>query len=295
MEHINDCPVCGGINNILYLKCKDFSISKEQFNIVKCNTCSFLFTSPRPAENQIGKYYDSNVYISHHANKGGLIPLIYRTIRNQQFINKTELIKRYFTNEISILDIGCGTGNFLQYCSTIKWHGVGVEPDSDARITAKNNNVEVYNLDYLKQTEKKFDVITMWHVLEHVHSLDERMLQLQKLINPNGIIIVAVPNCNSYDAFYYKEYWAAFDLPRHLYHFTKKTIAKLFLKHNFNLVHMEPMKYDSFYVSIKSEEYKNKNTILNLINGVIKGLASNIKASGNKEYSSLIYVFKKEI
>lgn len=293
MEYIVSCPVCGEKTFTPFIQCKDFSISKEVFDIVKCTQCQFAFTNPRPAEGEIGKYYNSDIYISHHANKGGLVPWIYRMIRDRQFVNKTNIIKSYFNKNISVLDIGCGTGDFLNYCNSFGWKTIGVEPDSDARQQAAEKGIAVHEVDYLNTLQEQFDVISMWHVLEHVHNLPERLEQLKRLVHDDGIIIIAVPNPNSPDAKYYKEYWAAYDVPRHLSHFTKESITHLFKKYDLNLVNVLPMKYDAFYVSLKSEEYKGNNVLSAIYNGIINGFFSNYHARKNNEYSSLIYVFKK--
>jgi 2-polyprenyl-3-methyl-5-hydroxy-6-metoxy-1,4-benzoquinol methylase len=293
MENIVSCPVCLESAFIPFIQCKDYSISKEVFNTVKCISCDFVFTNPRPDKNEIAAYYQSDIYISHHANKGGFIPWVYRMIRDKQFVDKTDIIKSHFSAPVSILDIGCGTGDFLNYCRNLGWETIGVEPDEDARKQVAEKNIQVYDLDYLNTTNNKYDVITMWHVLEHVHNLTERLNQLKNLLKENGIIIIAVPNHMSIDAKYYKEYWAAYDLPRHLSHFSQKTITNLFQRFSFNLHSIIPMKYDAYYVSIKSEEYKGRGILSQLFNGFIHGFISNNEAAKTKEYSSLIYVFKK--
>ncbi len=293
MEIIEQCPLCGKSKLDDFLECADFSISKEKFNIVKCASCGFIFTNPRPEENKIAKYYNSEIYISHHANKKGLIPWAYRIIRNIQFVNKTNLIKGFFKTPVSILDIGCGTGDFLGFCKSLQWQTTGVEPSLEARQLASEKKITVYDLNYLNTTNDTFDAITMWHVLEHVHNLAERLQQLSARLKENGIIVIAVPNHNSKDAKHYGPAWAAYDVPRHLSHFTTTSIQNLFKPYGFKLECVLPMKYDAYYVSIKSEENKNRGFIASLFLGVVNGIKSNLLARNNKEYSSLIYVFKK--
>jgi 2-polyprenyl-3-methyl-5-hydroxy-6-metoxy-1,4-benzoquinol methylase len=293
MEELKHCPLCNETVFHPFLHCVDFSISKESFTLVTCSSCDFVFTNPRPGPAEIGKYYQSDVYISHHANKTGLIPAIYRLVRNRQFVNKTNIIKNHLSGSLSILDIGCGTGDFLSYCKTLGWKTTGVEPDPDALGLAKSKGLLVHDTSFLDTNSDTYDVITMWHVLEHVHDLKERLEQLGRLIKPGGLVIIAVPNHNSFDAKHYVNYWAAYDVPRHLSHFTKSSMTRLFKSFGFPLTQIHPMKYDAYYVSIKSEEYRNKSFPGNLIMGAVNGVRSNYAASGDGEYSSLIYVFKK--
>ncbi len=294
MDTVDKCPICGNENFKALLEGTDYSISKEAFKIVQCSGCGLAITNPRPQEKNLGKYYNSDIYISHHSNKSGLIPWIYRKIRDIQFVNKTAIVLKHFNRNVSILDIGCGTGNFLEYCKNLGWTTTGVEPDGDARKQALQKNISVFDIDYLNNSHEAFDVISMWHVLEHVNNLNEKLEQLYRLLNTNGIVIIAVPNHKSFDALHYETHWAAYDVPRHLTHFTSDTIERLFNKHSFVLNSIHPMKYDSVYVSIKSEEYKNKKSIFNIIKGVYVGIKSNCLAKKSNDYSSLIYVFQKK-
>jgi 2-polyprenyl-3-methyl-5-hydroxy-6-metoxy-1,4-benzoquinol methylase len=293
MEQISVCPLCSGINLIEYLSCKDNTVSKESFSIKECKGCSFLFTSPRPAIQEISKYYQSEDYISHSNSRKGLFNKLYQFIRNFTISQKEKLVLNYVSRG-TLLDIGCGTGEFLNYCSKQNWRVQGVEPGLSAREFAqKTYNLSVYDEAYINAIpDSSYDVITLWHVLEHVHNLNERIDQLKKIVSDKGIILIAVPNPSSYDAKYYKEHWAAYDLPRHLYHFTPKTITQLFANHGLKKVDTLPMKFDSFYVSLLSEKYKTG--AVNYLKAFIIGLTSNKKGRANLEtYSSQIYIFKK--
>jgi 2-polyprenyl-3-methyl-5-hydroxy-6-metoxy-1,4-benzoquinol methylase len=291
MEELGACPVCNSTSFERYLECRDHSISGEQFTLVKCLDCSFVFTNPRPPAHEIGPYYSSEAYISHHADKSGLIPFFYRKIRNVQFEDKTRIIKSFGKQQAVLLDIGCGTGDFIAHCTSLGWNCTGVEPDPGARLSAQKKSLNVLDLSYLESCNAQFDVITMWHVLEHVHELEQRMQQLKRLIKNDGIIIIAVPNLKSFDAKYYKEFWAAYDVPRHLYHFSKATITRLFGKYSLQLKKTYPMVYDAFYVSMKSEEYKHGKSS-GILKGPWVGLISHLFALKTGEFSSLIYVFK---
>ena len=254
METLSNCLICNSSQTNPFLVCKDHTVSRETFSIVQCNSCGFKFTNPRPEETKLGDYYKSENYVSHSNTKKGFINSTYQLVRKYTLLKKLQLISKYYKTG-KILDIGCGTGEFLNTCQQAKWNTIGIEPSEEARKMA----IENYGLDVRDELEIKnldkesFDIITMWHVLEHVPKLNERVEDLKKLIKPNGIIIIAVPNCNSLDAQIYKENWAAYDVPRHLYHFTPKDIESVFKKQDLKLFNVLPMVFDSFYVSLLSE------------------------------------------
>jgi 2-polyprenyl-3-methyl-5-hydroxy-6-metoxy-1,4-benzoquinol methylase len=205
------------------------------------------------------------------------------------------------TEGASILDIGCGTGDFLAAAKNKGWSVVGIEPNENAKnlATKKVNTPHTKVSSFYKNIEallkdkgdEKFDVITMWHVLEHVYNLEEYIRNLEKLLKPNGSLLIAVPNYNSFDAKYYGKFWAAYDVPRHLWHFSQKSIAKLFGENNMEVIQTIPMKFDSYYVSLLSEKYKTGSS--NPLKAFKIGFQSNLKAATSKEYSSLIYILKK--
>ncbi len=297
MEVISNCPVCNSTTHKTFLSCKDNTVSSESFSIVECGDCGFKFTSPRPLASDLGKYYKSENYISHSDNKKGLISKLYHWVRSYTLLKKLQLVFHYTgKKQGNILDYGAGTGAFLKVCSDNKWNAYGIEPDSDARkVLLERGSLQVQ--DSIKSfsdihPEIKFDCITLWHVLEHIPDLKEFFSFIEKSLAHNGSLLIAVPNCNSYDAKHYKEYWAAYDLPRHLYHFTPATITKLLQGQGYKCVATLPMIFDSFYVSMLSEGYKNGKS--NLLKAVWVGLKSNLKANKTgKEFSSQIYVFKK--
>ena len=301
METLTECPVCNSKNNIPFINCKDFTVSQKVFVIVECKDCGFKFTNPRPSENEIGSYYQSEDYISHSNTKKGVINLLYQTVRKYTLKQKINLINSLVNSKGNLLDVGCGTGEFLQACQENGWETLGIEPGESAR----SYGINTYYLNIKEEPvlEKlganSFEIITLWHVLEHVPKLNERITELKKLIKPNGSIIIAVPNCTSLDAEMYREYWAAYDVPRHLYHFTPITIEKLFAKHGLKLQKTLPMKFDSFYVSMLSEKYlqadkQNKKGKTNLLPALWNGFQSNLAAKKtNNSFSSQIYIFKK--
>ena len=294
MQEIIVCPVCLSKEIRPIFSCKDFTVSHEIFNISECSSCNFKFTTPSPDSKDIVKYYKSEDYISHSNTQKGILSKLYYIIRRRTIANKLRIINKYVSRG-TILDIGCGTGEFLNYCKESNWQTLGIEPDLDARRQSQEKyNLSVNDEDYIKQIpENSFDVITLWHVLEHVHELNERVAELKRIIKANGVIIIAVPNHTSYDAKHYKQFWAAYDLPRHLYHFSPTTITRLFNKHGLKKAKTLPMKFDSFYVSLLSEKYIDGK--INYLKAFLIGFISNISAALNKNdtYSSQIYIFKK--
>lgn len=291
---LDKCPVCGGNSIDKLFDCNDFTSSKENFTIVSCGTCDFTFTNPRPLDEKLNKYYKSDMYISHTNNSKGLFNWLYQMIRNYAVGTKVALLKS-ITKIGSHLDVGCGTGEFLNACKIAGYTTKGIEPSELARTQAiYNYNLEVCDDTNLTQfSEEEFDSISMWHVLEHVPQLNETIRDLQKILKPKGKIIIAVPNHKSWDASYYKEFWAGWDVPIHLWHFSQYTIEKIFDKHNFRLRKTKPMIFDSFYVSLLSEEFKTGKK--GFVSGFLIGLISNLVGVISKRgHSSNIYVFEKK-
>lgn len=287
-EKLEVCPICRHSNFENYLICKDHSISGESFALNKCKKCELVFTNPRPKEAVLSKYYEDSNYISHANKSTNLINFLYKLVRSYTLSKKVQLIK---TNSIgkTLLDYGCGTGEFLQKCTKKGYSTFGVEPNQVARIQAESKGLKV--VQDLNLLNEKFDIITAWHVLEHVSDLKKTTKELRKLLNENGLLIVAVPNLESYDSAYYKEHWAALDVPRHLYHFTQSTFGKLIEETNLHLLKTLPMQFDSYYVSMLSEKYLTGKT--HIFKALRIGHTSNKKAKQSGEYSSLIYILKK--
>ena len=273
-----------------YLTTKDFLVSGEEFSLIYDSEREMLLTQPQPEIEDLSKYYESDEYISHTDNKKGIVSFLYQIVKKQALQKKTKLISSLNAGTGKLLDIGAGTGEFLKYAKHNGWKINGIEPNKGARDLA--NEKGVYLKKDIKDFEgETFDVITLWHVLEHLPNLEEIVIKIEDLLKPGGTLIIAVPNYKSYDAKHYKNFWAAFDTPRHLWHFSRKSFEVLFSK-NMDLEKIKPMFYDSFYVSLLSE--KNKTGNQNLIKAFFIGLRSNFSAWTTREYSSLIYCFKKQ-
>lgn len=276
--------------NNIYINVKDFSVSGESFSLLQNEDGSILKTTPTPSLDKLPSYYESDDYISHTDGQRSLFEKIYHIVKRNAIQQKVKLIGK-FSQKGQLLDIGAGTGDFLVAAKNDGWQTLGIEPNKNAKTLAENKGVNF--ADQLEViSDDSFDVITMWHVLEHVPNLEYQLKQLKRICKPGGIVIIAVPNYKSFDAQYYKEFWAAYDVPRHLWHFSKNGIQKLFAQQNFQLVKMKPMWFDSFYVSLLSEKYKNGK--MNFIKGFLIGFYSNLSGIFKNEYSSHIYVFKNE-
>jgi len=277
-----------------YLTVKDHSVSNEEFQLLYNETLEMLETSPQPVEEKLSEYYKSEDYISHTDAKRNLFEKAYHFIRSISLKRKLKLINSFKRSNKYLLDIGCGTGDFLHTAQNNGWSVSGIEPNQNARAIAnRKTNGSVFEIDQLpKFTKQSFDVITLWHVLEHLPNLNDQLALFKSLLKPNGRLIIAVPNYNSYDAKFYKEFWAAFDVPRHLWHFSQTSISKLVANEGMQIENTLPMKFDSFYVSLLSEKIKTGR--MNPLSAFYRGLLSNLKAKTKNEYSSLIYVVKND-
>lgn len=297
MIHYTHCPVCSSAKIGTQLTAEDFTVSHQQFAIWHCQDCTARFTQDVPEEDVIGPYYKSDAYISHSDTKEGFVNSLYHLVRKRTLRGKRQLVvKETGKPSGNILDIGCGTGAFLHTMQSAGWQITGLEPDETARAKA----AELYQLQPLSPEKlfelppASFNAITMWHVLEHVHGLHAYIKQLAALVAPGGKILIAVPNYSSGDAGVYDKYWAAYDVPRHLYHFSPASMRTLLAPYELEVKAIKPMWFDSFYVSMLSEQYKNEKG--NIVKAFWNGFVSNCKALLNKERcSSVIYIIEKRL
>ena len=279
------------IQNKIKISTKDFLVSGESFDLLEDSERDMLITSPQPEVEDLAKYYESDAYISHTDSKKGLFASIYQNVRKYSLALKLRLITSLHGNEGSLLDIGAGTGDFLKLAKNNHWDVKGIEPNENAANLARQKGLVINeSIDALEG--QKFDVVTLWHVLEHLPDLEIIIEKIEALVKPGGILIVAVPNFRSYDAKFYKNYWAAYDTPRHLWHFSKVSMGKIFSS-TIKLIKIKPMIFDSFYVSLLSEKYKTGKSFS--IKALFIGLWLNLAGMNTKEYSSHIYCYKKDV
>lgn len=294
--YIDKCPVCGQTVFSKVMTCTDHYATGESFDLCRCAKCGFMFTQNVPVESEIGRYYESPDYISHSNTHKGLMNSVYHWVRRYMLTQKARLVARS-SNLVcgSILDIGTGTGYFINKMKEDGWKVSAIEKSPKAREFAKEHfGINVKTPDYLFSIkDSSFDVITLWHVMEHLEQLDRTWDTINRILKDSGVLIVAVPNCDSYDAQKYKELWAAYDVPRHIWHFSPLTINSIGKKHGFVLEERYPMSFDAFYVSMLTEKYK-KNSF-SFVRGFITGAKAWLSCLSSKDKSSsMIYIFRKK-
>lgn len=287
------CPWCGSEKTQIHLWLKDEFLTKEDFQIHECKQCGLLFTEPHPTKEKIVEYYKSEEYYSHQENKKGFIPKLYETVKSINLKKKCRMATEGMCSG-KVLDIGCGVGDFLHQMEKEGWSGMGAEPSEDAKnIAQRRTNGQIVSPEELPDLpDKSYDLITMWHVLEHVDDLKWEVEQLERLLKQGGRLVLALPNFKSFDAEYYKQYWAGYDVPRHLYHFCRSSIANIFKPTKLKHTKTDKLIWDAYYISYMSEKYQNH--AMPLAKGAIRGLQSNWKARKNGQWSSLVYIFEKK-
>ena len=295
-KQFSPCPICNKEDIASLLHTKDYSLTGDDFQIIHCANCTLEYTDPAPSKEAIAPYYNFPSYISHTDTKEGFVNQIYHKVRNYTLTQKTNWVQSLFTgHKGQLLEVGAGTGAFAHSMLKKGWKVTALEPDAASRKKAlENYDINLLPIEELFQLEPaKYEVITLWHVLEHVHDLNAYMKTFNSLLKPNGRLIIAVPNYTSYDAGFYKNFWAAYDVPRHLYHFSPLSMHYLAKKHKMSIVQKMPMWFDSFYVSLLSEKYKQSG-LIGMMRAFFVGCISNLIAVRNADRgSSMIYEIKK--
>ena len=274
----------------IYRTCIDHTVTGKQFQLVYDPEKEMLITTPKPEPEELPDFYKSSSYISHTDSTISFTDKIYQIVKKYMLVKKLKWIEKKIPAKGRILDIGAGTGDFLQVAKSRGWRINGIEPNEVARHNALRKGVKL-SLDATNFKSEKFDVITLWHVLEHVPDLKSQILEIEHLLKKGGLLVIAVPNFKSFDADYYKEFWAAYDVPRHLWHFTRSSFKHLFSGTGFKQIDSKALLFDAFYVSLLSEKYRNGKA--NYFSALLTGLKSNWKARSTSEYSSIAYFFRK--
>ena len=294
MVHHGTCQLCNSEEIFHYLRCRDHFLSREDFDLDKCSSCGFIFTQDHPDEENSGKYYESDEYASHSDSKG-ISGILYSVSRKIMLRKKLRLIKKVTgLNTGKLLDIGSGSGHFLAGMKNAGWDTAGIEINEKARNrSASKFGVKVLDPHMISTLgQESYDCITLWHVLEHFHDPFAFANEIKRLLKPGGVCVAALPNCSSYDALHYRAYWAAYDVPRHLWHFNSDTFRKFSAKAGLKPIEIHSLPLDVFYISMLSEKYKG--TKMYFIEGILKSLwFSLITLSDKNRSSSLIYILSK--
>lgn len=297
LETVSHCPICKNNSFKALFESYDYMVSKEKFTVCQCTSCGFHLTNPRPTVNTLSQYYEVNKYLSHNKSGGGLIGLVYGLAKKITLKRKLQIIQAKLKTKgknLSILDVGSGTGDFLKACLREGYKVSGVEPSEEARRSIPHDDAIKLYAQLADATNQQFDVITFWHVLEHIYEIEESIHKVKRLLNEDGFLFIALPNPNAYDAKLYQNIWAAWDLPRHIWHFTKIDMERFANKNGLRIEDIIPMKLDAYYVSLLSEKYRNpQGKLLPMINAFINGIRSNHSAKKTGEYSSLLYILRK--
>jgi 2-polyprenyl-3-methyl-5-hydroxy-6-metoxy-1,4-benzoquinol methylase len=297
MVHHNACPLCSSTEIKLQFQCTDYFVSREQFPVFMCQACNFRFTQDYPDEGVIGKYYESESYISHSDTSEGISNKLYRIARRIMLSRKKELVTDITgLRSGKILDLGSGTGYFAATMKDAGWRTESIEINDKARDFALANfGLETRTPgDMSSLSSDSYDCITLWHVLEHFHDPFHYASEIYRLLKPGAYCIIALPNSSSYDAEYYRQYWAAWDVPRHLWHFTPDTFKIFAQKTGLELTGIRNLPLDVFYISILSSKYKGSTAAL--FTGLARGLWCYIKTLFRKSRSSsVIYLLKKSV
>lgn len=291
------CPLCGASGQIPYAQCKDFTISNESFYLLKCPSCNIVYTLDPPSESDTKRYDKLDLKLRLGDSPRGLTGRLYYHIRNLMLIRKAHIVeKQAYRTSGSLLNYGAKTGYFSSRMERRGWEVTSVEKYLEERLFSlemfHHRMIDLSEMESLHS--ETFDVITLWHVFEHSYHPGELLDRFHELLRPGGILIMSCPNINSIDAKYYGPYWAAYDVPRHLWHFEPGSICNLALKHGFTLMHRERLPFDSFYISILSEQHLGHKQAF--IRGMMKGFHSWLLSSSRRDLSSsLVYVFRKRL
>lgn len=295
MVHHKACPLCKSDEISIPFSCTDNFISMEVFKLARCGKCGFEFTQDVPEENEIGRYYESEDYISHSGTKKGISNKLYHMARNFMLWRKKRIVSKLTSLKSGkILDIGSGTGHFAGKMKNCGWQVKGVEINEKARsFSVSQFGIDVFSPDKITSLEaESFDCITLWHVLEHFHDPVKYASEIHRMLKHDGVCIIALPNSSSYDAKHYGKFWAAYDMPRHLWHFNPKTFSLFAEKNGFRLYRTMSLPIDVFYISTLSEKYKGSG--LPFLAGMTIAKWFAFLTIFNKERcSSLIYILKK--
>jgi len=294
---LEKCPICGHSEFEKVYDLDDYKITQETFSLEKCPECTLIFTVDPPLGENIGRYYESDDYLEHSNRKNDLFSKMYSWGRDLMFGYKYGIIKKLGPKG-KILDIGAGSGYYLNFMSKKGYEVQGIEMSERARNHAKSEHglhIHPDEMFHNRDFKQKFDMISLWHVMEHLYDLNKVMKRFDELLNPNGSLVIALPNYNALEVQTYKKYWNGWDVPRHLWHFSPQSIRKLVGNHGFEITSMHTMPLDPLFNTLLTNKYRKGNPLVNVLRMGTVGVASLIQGFFNVEKaSSIIYIIKRK-
>ena len=294
-QDFNSCPLCGAYGQTPYADCTDFTVSRESYILMRCPECGMVYTSNPPKECDTSKYDKLDLKLKLGDSPAGLIHKLYYYIRLRMLSRKAHIVEsQSYRTGGSLLNYGAKTGYFSHKMERRGWKVTSIEKYHEERLFSlemfHHRMFDVPEMDRLHP--ETFDVITLWHVFEHCYDPNGLLDKFYKLLRPTGILIMACPNIRSTDAMHYGPYWAAYDVPRHLWHFNTTSLSELAHKHGFTLMHRERMPFDCFYISILSEKHKRHK--MAFLRGILYGFHCWLVSLAHPDSSSsMVYVFRK--
>jgi SAM-dependent methyltransferase len=285
------CPICGSDSYRPFLQVADRFRPEERFRLVRCTSCGLIYLNPRPTEQAILKYYQAADYDPHSEGGHGLSGKLYRLAR---FLNT--LLKLHWLSSFSgprrALDVGCGTGYFLQMLRKKGWEVAGVEPVPVAQRLAQQKGLNV--VSRLDEAQGPFGVITLWHVLEHLHNPADTLRQLDRLLAADGWLLLSMPNPLCLDAQYFGPSWVAYDAPRHLVHYRPQDVEHLARQTGFTIFRLAMLPFDPVYNVFLSLQQSTSLSLSQIISGPSMGIRSLLDGIRHpKLASSPVYFFRK--
>lgn len=257
MEIIHHCKLCGSTKHKLIYEAEDH-FTQEQFSLIRCTNCSLIFTNPRPSQKELKRYYPPSYY-------GDLGKRFHPVIENVVDLFRKRLgnkIDSYFPNRGRILEVGSGRGTLLYEMAEKGWTAMGTEYSENLAEEVKNAiGVRVYPTPELKDCgfpDNYFDVVLCYHVLEHLPDPIDTLGEIHRIIQPNGLLVAAVPNIGGFTARLTNNRWFGIDVPRHLFHFTPKTLDRALTQNGFEIISRSTL-------SIEQDIFGFSQSILNYL------------------------------
>jgi SAM-dependent methyltransferase len=230
---ISSCQICNNNDHSSFMAVKDH-LQRNKFHLIECNSCGLVSIHPIPSDQKLSEYYRKEYYA---LPEKGIVGYLERKLNEAVFRTDLKHIERH-SKRGKLLDIGSGNGYFLKFAKENNWQTLGVEMSPDASKYAREQKLEILNnsIEDVHLPKNEFEVITMFNVLEHMTNLNSILKKVRDSLKPNGLLVIEVPNIESLQKKVFKNYWCHLDVPRHIFHFKRKSFLRLVGKSGFNVV-----------------------------------------------------------